>query len=149
MYSHSWVRAVYEEKRNLVCARIAHMPSVQGTSVFPVNVKYFVCGYVPPFLGPAFCRYMYMYRMHFFLSRAPLSGIRGSFSHFRLRGKQGGRGYITMHVWILAEHRGSARGMERHWIGSKKTRECFPPRRDEYLVGDMRNPTFFVFVFRI
>ena len=30
------------------------------------------------------------------------------FSHFRPRGKHGGRGYVAMRVWILAELRSDA-----------------------------------------
>ena len=50
---------------------------------------------------------MSTYNMHLVFGMLS-SGGRGFFSHFRLRGKQGVRRYITTHVRILAELRGGA-----------------------------------------
>ena len=57
--------------------------------------------------------YMYMYNNHIFFRHAALRRPRVLSRTFSCGGKQGGRGYITTHVWISAEHRGGARGIPR------------------------------------
>ena len=47
-----------------------------------------------------------------------LSGGRSFLLAFRLRGKQGGRRYITTRAWILAELRGGALSIPRRRSGS-------------------------------
>ena len=84
----------------------------------------------------ALLRYVYMQKCTF---GGMLSGGRVSFSHFRLRGKQGGHRYITTHVWILAELRGGAPSIQHRRAGSFFQGVAF--RLAEAIRG-MEKPTF-------
>ena len=71
-----------------------------------------------------------------------LSGGRGSFLALSAAGQaKGGRGYITTHVWIPADHRGAVLGAFKAAelaLLNKGLISAFPSR-----VGNMENPTFF------